>query len=225
MIFKQWKLILLHIPKTGLTSLEQLLCRNRRTDHELKSGFGNKHLDAARAEIMWGKVFHDPSWTVCVAVRHPLDLVASQYVQSSRLNGLEFSTAGFNRWLQDLGPDDPILLTSKEVDSHLEDLPDLPTSSAGMSQSRFLEMKTPRSYRVIRFEHLLDDFKALLDEIGHPPAGFSHIGNRGASFADTFPTEIVKYRARINYRAMYNEKSEEIVRSRLACDFVKFGYE
>ena len=68
MIWRQHKLIFLHIPRTGGTSLEIALSGGRDPlEVEQEEGCWHKHFDALRAEAMWPE-FAAPDYRVVAFV-------------------------------------------------------------------------------------------------------------------------------------------------------------
>ena len=215
MIWRELKFILLHIPRTGGTTIEQIMSDtvgNTRRGVEKGEGFDNKHIDAERAEFMWDRWFSDPAFTVATIVRNPLTLVASQFMQNhdwayDKDGDEQIIARDFQTWLKSIPH--VLLPTSAEVDDHIAGLPGASASSAGESQSRFLRCSKRDEIRVMRFEDYKSELKELFYDLGIPNTT-RHKGNR--HLPDGF------------YEGLYDDESEAIVKSRMAIDFEEFGY-
>ena len=175
MIFPDLRLILIHQPRTGLSSVEAQLvqyCTGERPhdtsawERETGQGTWNKHFDALRVEAFWSEAWNDPAWTVATSVRDPFELIVSQYLQNTEGATVE----GFRRWILSLGDREPILLTAAEVDEWQPALARLAggatPESAGLSQSRFLAHRASRELWWLRFSHLAEDVTALARHLG-----------------------------------------------------------
>lgn len=169
MIWRKHRCIFLHVPRTGGTTIEQVLSAPLSPEeHEKGEGVFTKHLDALRAESLWPE-FHSPDYRVFTVLREPADLVLSQYIQ----NRVSPSVGGFNAWVRSLPDIGGIpYLTSAEVDPHLPELVrDIPfLRSAGTSYERFFQTRQPCNITFLSFEKFREQVDGwLLPELGLKP--------------------------------------------------------
>ena len=215
MIWRNHKIIFLHIPRTGGTSLEIALSGVRDPlEVEQEEGCWHKHFDALRAESTWPE-FADPDYRVVAFVRHPLDLVASQYLQS----WINPTTVGFNSWLRRcLEERRPLYQVSAEVDDYMDELvpAEYSRTSAGDSQRRFLATTSVRKIHIYRFERLRASIKAVCDLAG--VAMPSPIPDSGVRLPGEYPGIPRDKRGVLCYRAMYERDTKKAVSQRLADD-------
>jgi len=215
MIWRNHKIIFLHIPRTGGTSLEIALSGGRDPlEVEQEEGYWHKHFDALRAEAMWPE-FAAPDYRVVAFVRHPLDLVASQYLQT-RANP---SAIGFNAWIRRcLEGGYPLYPVSAEVDDYMSELVPAAYSrtSAGDSQRRFLATTSRREIHIYRFERLRASIKAVCDLAGI--AAPSPMPDSGIRLPGEYPGIPRDKRGVLRYRAMYERDTKKAVTQRLADD-------
>lgn len=215
MIFRDQKLIFLHIPRTGGTIVEMLLTGlEDPSQAEATEGVWNKHWDAARAEVFWPE-FSDPEYRVAAIVRHPLDLVASQYIQS-RLNP---SVRGLNAWVRRcLDEGRPLYQTSAEVDGYMPELlpPAYKLSSAGQSQARFLSCGRIDLY-LFRFETLKRAIRQIARLAGMRPP--RQLPESGVRQPDEFPNIPRDEDGRIAYRSLFARDVKRRLATQLEEDF------
>lgn len=226
MIFPDLRLLLIHQPRTGLSSLEVELvryCTGERPENtaawekETGRGIWNKHFDALRAEAHWAEVWSDPTWTVATSVRDPLELIVSQFLQ----NTPDATVTGFREWILSLDESHPILLTAAEVDDWQPQLARIAggtdPQTAGKSQSRFLAHRASRELWWMRFSHLAEDVAALADHLGM--RDFRLQERRGMRNPRGSRFEGLPHReGRLDYAAFWTEETEAVARHRVARD-------
>tara|TARA_R110002167_G_scaffold337281_1_gene544752 strand:- start:1942 stop:2568 length:627 start_codon:yes stop_codon:yes gene_type:complete len=205
MIDHKKKVIFLHIPKTGGTSVEQVLGR----DPIQETFYQHDHLVYYKSDC--SNAYR--SYYKFTIVRNPWDRVVSSY---------KFLT---NRNLKFPGPRVKKVFTGLTFKKFLdkffnmveEDFPGFPTGWFNKTMNRmrigqleFLDPIIDVDY-IIRFENFQVDFNTICDEIGIPRQQLPH-ANKSKS----------KHR---HYTEYYDDETKQIVAEKYAKDIKYFGYE
>lgn len=156
MLIKERKIVTIHNPRTGMTALENILCKPHTSlEVERRFDYGSKHLDLDRALNLW-KDKIDDSWLMIGVVRDPVDLVATQWFQHYYPNpDVPKTLSAFQEYVDRLDSESILYPTSAEVDDHLPKKSKM-QMSAGTTQCRFFESPTsnPTSLILLPFEYL-----------------------------------------------------------------------
>jgi hypothetical protein len=159
MFVKKRKIVTVHNPRTGLTSIETALCYPvNPVKFESRVGFWHKHFDLDRVLNVWGKQLNS-NWLILGCVRCPLQLIASQWMQfvlKKKNLAIPKDLKTFRRYIDSLEPGDILYPISAEVDAHMPEYSKQPTS-AGLSQVRFYQSNTQCSadFCLIPFERIM----------------------------------------------------------------------
>ncbi|NDE16093.1 hypothetical protein EBZ80_14295 [bacterium] len=212
MIWRDHKIIFLHLPRCGGTSLEIVLSGGDPTEKERQEGVWNKHFDAYRAEAFWPE-FHANDYRVIAFVRDPVQTIASQYIQ----NTANPTVVGFNAFLRrSMKEGSPLYLTSAEVDDYLQDLCPKGAESAGASQMRFFKTRTTRQIEFFPYDRINEAIRKIGSQIGVKlPRKIIHSGQRILQDYSGLP----RTRGKINYKAMFDTEVLAQLRDYAALDF------
>lgn len=198
MILEDKKLIFVHIPKTGGTSIMKAL-----RPYGLK---GSGHIQLSR-ELSVHKIGRPKRarYTVFCVSRNPWDLVVSNYsyikMEKSYWHSLDGTTNyGVHpdyEFVKDLSFKEFVYaLKDKKIKSKYNTLP----------QTYWINRKVDK---VLRFENLNEDFKALCKEVGLDKVELPHLNKSTHK----------------SYKDFYDDELIEIVRKLYHKDIETFGYE
>ena len=206
MISHRYRCVFVHAPRTGGSTVEDLIWPPPRSEEELYGGFvdrfhnrhqtgGLQHLTARQIRADVGDdVFS--SYLRFTVVRNPWDRTVSQYAYMARRPDLrEF--LGMPE-----GADFATYLRLLDLREHVQWTP----------QSAFVtdDDGTLLVDRVLRLERLAEELPPLLEELGVP-------------FDDVLPRRNVSVR-RPDHRSYYDDETHDLVAERYREDVERFGY-
>lgn len=197
MISHKHKLIFIHIPKTGGTSIERVLGENVRPDKGDSYSLGNtysehKHWKTADYETNFPELFD--CYFKFMFIRNPWDRLVSRY-----------------EWQKFVTPKSHINFT-KVTQRTFKEFIKL-RASAIFEKWCYVDLMHDKNgkrvvYFVGRFEHLQDDFDILCDKIGHSRKQLNN----------------TNHLKRKNYTEYYDNETLEIVTQVFQRDIDYFGY-
>lgn len=206
MISKEHNCIFIHIPRTGGTSIENMIWpMAERTEENLWMGFirpfhnkyqtgGLQHLLASQVKYEVGSEVFDRFYKFSV-VRNPWDKAVSQFrCMSAKINGLrEFigmkSDDSFETYLE---------LVSRKTYVQWE------------QQSKFIFDNDGKQLvdKIIRFENFEDDVGAIMDRLNFPMQKILHLNKD----------------SRDHYSRYYNDRTRSRVAELYSDDIERFDY-
>ena len=197
MISHNHKLIFIHIPKTGGTSIERILGENVRSDKDVSYSLGNtyserKHWKTVDYETNFPELFD--CYFKFMFIRNPWDRLASRY-----------------EWQKFVMPKSHINFT-KVTQRTFKEFVKL-RASAIFEKWCYVDLMHDKNGKQVvdfvgRFENLQDDFDILCDRIGHPRQQLNN----------------TNHLKRKNYTEYYDNETLEIVTQVFQRDIDYFGY-
>ena len=196
MINHKYKIIFIHIPRTGGTSIEKCIAgKNWWNIHP-----PSKHLTAHLAKKEYTKYWDD--YFKFAFVRNPWDRMVSLLKHGS-FYGVKFN---FNdKLLMNEYFDDYDKIEYDKRFSHLNQFKDFTSKKNSIYQNIIGDEMN----FVGKFENLQEDFNTVCDKIGIPQQRLPHIE---------------KLHKRRHYTEYYDDETREIVAQKYARDIEYFGY-